>query len=117
MFIAAASGQIKYQKDTEIHGKYTTPDHALEFIEDTTLSCCRALSLLMDSFHVQCSCRQNVICICLETESAMHCWPKFISSLQPKDKFLVSYGDTYTALISLQSQILSQDDCMENSLG
>lgn len=45
----------------EIHGKYITPDDTLESVEETTLSSCRAPSLLVDSLHVQCSCRQNGI--------------------------------------------------------
>lgn len=117
VFVAAASGQIKYQKIAEIHGKYITPDDALESVEETTLSSCRDPSHLVDNLHVQCSCRQNGIWFFFDTESIMHCWPKLMSSPEPKDKFLVYYGDAYTGLISLQTQILSQHDCMENSFG
>lgn len=52
---------------------------------------------------------------CSWRQSAMHCWPKLISSPQTKDKFLVSHGQVCIGLFFLQAQILSQDDCMENS--
>lgn len=102
----------KIPGDPRINGRFVIWDHALELVEKTTAH-------LQNSKppHGQPWCAGKMKSASAREWSAMYSWPKFISSPQPKDKFLVSHGDACIGFFFLQAQILSQDDCMENSPG